>query len=61
MTALRLCRECGDELHPAENDISGLCDGCWEDRVEEVYDILDSDGSDEIHDPLAQRDDEMGM
>lgn len=57
ITKIVVCRECGEELDPAEVDIATLCDACWEDlTVEEP--ILDWD---DVGDPLSYRDDEMGM
>lgn len=57
VTRITVCRECGEELDPAESDITGLCDACWEDlTVEEP--IPDWD---DVGDPLSRRDDEMGM
>lgn len=54
---IKCCRECGEELDPAENDVTGLCDDCWEDMTVEVYDM----DFDEVGDALSRRDDEMGM
>lgn len=51
------CRECGEELDPAENDVTNLCDDCWEELTVEVYDL----DFDDVGDPLSRRDDEMGM
>lgn len=51
------CRECGEELDPSENDVTNLCDDCWEELTVEVYDL----DFDDVGDPLSRRDDEMGM
>lgn len=56
VTRVRCCRECGEELHPAENDATSLCDACWEDMTQEVYEEFD-----EVGDAMSSRDDEMGM
>lgn len=53
---IKVCRECGEELDSAENDVTSLCDECWEDLTQEDYDEFE-----DLGDPLAQRDDEMGM
>lgn len=53
---IKVCRECGEELDPAENDVTNLCDECWDDMTQEEY--VDFD---EIGDALSRRDDEMGM
>jgi hypothetical protein len=56
VSLVRCCRECGEELDPAENDVTRLCDACWEDATQETYEEFD-----EIGDALSSRDDEMGM
>ena len=40
---IKVCRECGEELDPAEDDITGLCDDCWEDMTVEVWEYEDED------------------
>jgi predicted Zn-ribbon and HTH transcriptional regulator len=52
-----VCRECGEELHPAEVDVATLCEACWEDLTEEA----EMPDFDDVGDPLSRRDDEMGM
>lgn len=52
-----LCRECGEELDPADVDVATLCDACWEDlTLESEYSDFD-----DVGDALSRRDDEMGM
>ncbi len=59
VTRIHFCRECGDELDEREVDVTGLCEACWEDRIQYTYDPPDIE--DDVLDPLALRDDEMGM
>lgn len=52
-----VCRECGEELDPAEVDIATLCDACWEDLTQEA----EMPDWDDVGDALSRRDEEMGM
>lgn len=60
-TRIRCCRECGEELDDAERDVMNLCDECWEDLTQEVYDGPWVEDGIMEYDPLGRRDDEMGM
>lgn len=57
VTRIVVCRECGEELDPAEVDVATLCDACWEDLTVEA----EMPDWDDVGDPLSRRDDEMGM
>jgi hypothetical protein len=57
VTRIVVCRECGEEIDPLDLDVATLCPVCWDYLTEEA-DIPDYD---DVWDPLARRDDEMGM